>query len=95
MTIRILPSSEVRDHMAEVIRSFKESDAPCYITQHGRAAAVLLPVYRFEALMSLLEDAEDEMDSRLAQRITQIRKEFAKGKGISLGEYLSKRKRKR
>ena len=60
MTIRILPSSEVRDHMAEVIRSFKESDAPCYITQHGRAAAVLLPVYRFEALMSLLEELKSE-----------------------------------
>lgn len=95
MAVRILPSSEVRDHMAEVIRSFGKSDDPCYITQHGRAAAVLLPVYRFEALMSLLEDKEDEMDSRLARRIETARKAYASGKGILLEDYLKKRKRKR
>ena len=95
MAIRILPSSKVRDHMAEVIRSFKQNDAPCYITQHGEAAAVLLPVYRFEALMSLLEDAEDEMDSRLARRVERGREDYASGHGIPLKEYLKKRRRKR
>jgi len=95
MGIRILPTSEVRDHMSEVIRSFKENDVPCYITQHGKATAVLLPIQRFEAMMSLLEDAEDEMDSRLAHRITQARKEYASGHSIPIGEYLRRRRRKR
>jgi PHD/YefM family antitoxin component YafN of YafNO toxin-antitoxin module len=81
--------------MAAVIRSFKGNDAPCYITQHGKAAAVLLPVYRFEALMSVLEDAEDDMESHQGRRLAQARREFTQGGGIALEDYLKRRKRKR
>ncbi len=82
MGFHILPSSEVRDHMAQVLRDVSKEGSSCFITQYGRAEAVLLSVERFNELMSLVEDAMDEKDELLALRVEMARKSFKKKGGI-------------
>ncbi len=82
MGIQILPSTQVRDHMAEVIKHITEEGSSCFITQYGKAEAVLLSVERFNELMSLVEDALDEKDELLALRVEEARTSFKKSGGI-------------
>lgn len=82
MGIHILPSSQVRDHMAEVIRNISKEGSSCFITQYGRAEVVMLSVERFSELMNLVEDALDEKDELLALRVEQARRNFKKTGGV-------------
>jgi PHD/YefM family antitoxin component YafN of YafNO toxin-antitoxin module len=82
MAIKILPSSEVRDHMAEIIKSIAAEGSSCFITQYGKASAVMISVDRFNELMSLVEDALDEKDELLALRVEEARRNFQKSGGI-------------
>lgn len=85
MGIQILPSSEVRDHMAEVLKRIAKEGSSCFITQYGRAEAVLMSVERFNELISLVEDALDEKDEFLALRVEEARRNFKKTGGIKFG----------
>ncbi len=82
MGMKILPSSEVRDNMAQIIKSIAEEGASCFITQYGKAQAVMIGVDRFNELMSLVEDALDEKDELLALRLEEARREYKKKKGV-------------
>jgi prevent-host-death family protein len=82
MSVKILASTEVRDHMSQVLNDVSKNGNSCFITQHGKAQAVILSVDRFEELLSLVEDSLDEKDELLALRITQARRTYKKGKGI-------------
>lgn len=82
MAIHILPSSEVRDHMSEVIKTIVKDGSSCFITQYGKAQAVLMSMDRFEELMSLAEDALDERDELLVMRVEKARRAFKKSGGI-------------
>ena len=82
MGIQILPSSEVRDHMAEIIKSISKEGASCFITQYGKAQAVMISVERFNELISLVEDALDEKDELLALRVEEARRNYKKTGGI-------------
>ncbi|PIQ82606.1 MAG: hypothetical protein COV76_02690 [Candidatus Omnitrophica bacterium CG11_big_fil_rev_8_21_14_0_20_64_10] len=81
MGIHILPSSEVRDHMSKIIKQVSKEGSSCFITQYGRAEAVLMSVERFSELMSLVEDALDEKDELLALRVEEARRGYKKGGG--------------
>ncbi len=82
MGIKILPSTEVRDHMAQVMKDISKEGISCFITQYGRAEAVMISIERFNELMSLVEDALDEKDELLALRVEEARTKYKKGKGI-------------
>jgi len=82
MAIKIIPSTEVRDHMASVIKQISKEGDACFITQYGKAEAVMISVDRFNELMSLLEDVLDEKDELLALRVEEARSNYKKGKGI-------------
>ena len=82
MGIQILPSSEVRDHMAEIIKNISKEGTSCFITQYGRAQAVMISVERFNELISLVEDALDEKDELLALRVEEARRNYKKTGGI-------------
>ena len=84
MAIKILPSTEVRDHMAEIIQDVSKEGDACFITQYGKAEAVLIGVERFQEIMSLVEDALDEKDELLALRVEEARRNYKKGKGIKV-----------
>jgi len=82
MGIKILPSTEVRDHMAQVMKDISREGTSCFITQYGKAEAVMISIERFNELMSLVEDALDEKDELLALRVEEARTNYKKGKGI-------------
>jgi PHD/YefM family antitoxin component YafN of YafNO toxin-antitoxin module len=82
MAIRILPTSEVRDQMAAIIKEISSEGSSCFITQYGKAQAVMISVERFNELMSLVEDAIDEKDELLALRVEEAKKNFKKTGGI-------------
>lgn len=67
MAIRILPASEVREQLSRILKSLSENQEPVFITQHGKAKAVLMDIDRYNTLMQLLEDLEDIRDFRLAE----------------------------
>lgn len=91
MGIRIVPASEVRDRMASVVKEITRDGEPCFITQYGKAKAVLLSIDRYEAMMDLLEDKEDETDSELAKRVKEARAHYRAGQSRGLSEYLKER----
>ena len=82
MSIKIYPSSYVRDHMSEVINIVSEEGTSCFITQYGKAEAVMLSMERFSEIMGLVEDALDEKDELLALRVEEARKNYKKSGGV-------------
>ncbi len=84
MAIVILPTSEVRDKMASVLKQLSETGEPVFITRYSKAEAVLLSMARYNAMMDLLEDREDELDTALGQRLLEEREAYARGEGRDL-----------
>jgi prevent-host-death family protein len=76
----IIPVSDLRHGVAEVLQRVKDTREPLVITQRGRAAAVLLNVREYERTMY-------ERDLLLA--LVQGEKEIQEGKGFSLDEVMS------
>ena len=70
----IQPLSEFRANAAAVLKHVQDTDRPVVLTQHGRGAAVLLGVDRYEALMDELELLRDVQAAEL---------EVAAGKGVA------------
>ena len=58
MQIKILPSSQVRDKMASIIQEMRRDGSPYFVTQYGKAAAVLMSIDQYNELMSKLEAFE-------------------------------------
>lgn len=82
MAVKIMASTDVRDHMSQVVGDIAKNGNSCFITQYGKAEAVMMSVDRFNELMSLVEDALDEKDELVALRVEEARRGYAKGKGI-------------
>ena len=56
MTTKIMPISDLRRQISQVIRAIQEDGDVVYITQHGRPAVVLVDYEQYEALLTQLED---------------------------------------
>ncbi|MDI6891373.1 MAG: type II toxin-antitoxin system Phd/YefM family antitoxin [Actinomycetota bacterium] len=67
MGVKILPSSEVRDRIASILKELSRDKEPIFITQYSRAKAVLVGIDQYNALMDLIEDLEDIADFRTAE----------------------------
>lgn len=65
--MKILPASEVRDKFASVIEEISKDKEPVFVTQYGKAKAVVLDVEMYNALVEMLEDLEDISDFRNAE----------------------------
>jgi prevent-host-death family protein len=81
MTVTILPTNEVRNRIGSLLNRLRETGEPIFISRHGQAEAVLLSVDRYNAMMDLLEDREDELDTALGQRIREEREAYVSGEG--------------
>jgi prevent-host-death family protein len=81
MTVTILPTNEVRNRIGSLLDRLRETGEPIFISRHGQAEAVLLSVDRYNAMMDLLEDREDELDTALGQRIREEREAYVSGEG--------------
>jgi len=86
MATYILPASELRSKMAQVLASLRRDGSPCFVTRSGRAVAALLPIDLYDRLMSAVEDRLDEEDAQLAAEVREARREYKAGKTVRLSE---------
>lgn len=55
---RFVRAHELQLNSSTVLRDLNASGEPCYITEDGRAKAVLMDINRYNALMDIVEEAE-------------------------------------
>lgn len=82
MGLKILPTTEVRDQMSQIMKDIAKEGNTCFITQYGKAEAVMISFERFNEMMNLLEDVLDEKDELLAVRVEAARRDFKKKGGL-------------
>lgn len=75
----IVPISDLRENAANVLDRMKKSQEPVFITQRGRAAAVLVSVEEYE---------RSEHEREILRLLVQGDKEVAAGKGHDLEDVL-------
>lgn len=93
MSTKLLATSYVREHMAEVMDELHQEKELYFVTQHGKPIAVLMDIARYEMMMDLLEDREDERDSMLGMRIAEARTEYKSTGGIPVKPATTKKKK--
>lgn len=78
-TPKIVPISDLRQNASDVVKGVSSSREPVFITQRGRAAAVLVG-------MEAYEDLQRELD--VLRLLARGEKEIDAGIGHELGEVL-------
>jgi PHD/YefM family antitoxin component YafN of YafNO toxin-antitoxin module len=59
-----------------VLNKLRKNRRPVFITRYGQPEAVLLSMERYKAMLDLLEDREDELDTMLGKRIHEERQAY-------------------
>jgi prevent-host-death family protein len=78
-TPKIIPISDLRQNASDVVKGLTSSKEPVFITQRGRAAAVMVSMEAFE-------QSQHEMD--ILQLLAGGEKEIEAGVGYELGDVL-------
>jgi prevent-host-death family protein len=73
----IKPVTEIKRHATEIIAQLETDRVPILITEHGRAAAVLMDVESYQSLMRRLE---------ILEGIARGERAFAEGRVVSHDE---------
>ena len=76
---KIIPISDLRQNASDVVKNVSSSREPVFITQRGRAAAVMVS-------MEVYQNAQHEMD--ILHLLARGEKEIAAGTGYELDEVL-------
>ena len=76
---KIIPISDLRQNASDVVKSISSSREPVFITQRGRAAAVMVS-------MEVYKNAQHEMD--ILHLLAGGEKEIAAGTGYELDDVL-------
>ena len=76
---KIIPISDLRQNASDVVKSISSSREPVFITQRGRAAAVMVS-------MEVYKNAQHEMD--ILYLFARGEKEIAAGTGYELDDVL-------
>lgn len=76
---KIIPISDLRQNASNVVRGVSSSREPVFITQHGKAAAVMIS-------MSVYERSQHELE--LLHLLARGEKEIAAGVGHELNDLL-------
>ncbi len=76
---KIIPISDLRQNASEVVKNVSSSREPIFITQRGRAAAVMVS-------MEAYTNTQHEID--ILHLLARGEKEIAVGKGYDLEEVL-------
>lgn len=77
---KIIPVSDLRQDVADVLRQVQEARAPVVITQRGRAAAVMLSIEEYE---------HREEERQLLRALARGEREIEVGKGHDLASVLA------
>jgi prevent-host-death family protein len=78
-TPKIVPISDLRHNASDVVRGVSSSRQPVFITQRGRAAAVMVS-------MKVYEDSQHELD--ILRLLARGEKEIEAGIGYELEDVL-------
>ena len=81
MSATVLSASEVRSKITAVLTRLQKTKKPVFITRRGKPEAVLLPIERYNAMIDLLKDREDELDTGQERRTREERQSYAAGEG--------------
>lgn len=73
----IKPVTEIKRHATEIIAQLEADRVPILITEHGRAAAVLMDVESYQTLLRRLD---------LLEGLARGERAFAEGRVVSHGE---------
>jgi prevent-host-death family protein len=76
----IIPISDLRQDAAGVLKSVRDSEQPVFITQRGRAAAVMLSVQAYQ---------RGEHERELLRLLARGELEIAQGQGYDLASVLT------
>jgi prevent-host-death family protein len=76
---RIIPISDLRQNASNVVKSVSSSREPVFITQRGRAAAVMIS-------MEAYEESQRELD--VLRLLARGEKEIEAGVGHELGDVM-------
>jgi prevent-host-death family protein len=76
---KIIPITDLRQDAASVMADIQKTAGPCFITQRGRATAVLLSLEAYE---------RSQKEKELLHLLAVGEKEIAQGKGYSLESVL-------
>lgn len=76
---KIIPISDLRQNASDVVKSVSSSREPVFITQRGRAAAVMVS-------MEVYKNAQHEID--ILHLLARGEKEIAAGAGYELDDVL-------
>ncbi len=77
---QIIPVSDLRQDVADVLRRVKQAREPVVITQRGRAAAVMLSVNQYE---------RGEEERQILRALVRGEREIEAGKGYDLDSVLA------
>lgn len=59
MPTKILPITDLRRDTSRIVQGVQEEGDVVYVTQHGRAAVVIVDYEQYQALLAQLEDLTD------------------------------------
>ena len=76
---KIIPISDLRKNASDVVKAVSSSEEPVFITQRGRAAAVMVG-------MKAYEESQHELD--ILRLLAHGEKEMAAGAGYGFDEVL-------
>ena len=80
-TPKIIPISDLRQNASNVVKDVSASREPVFITQRGRAAAVMVSMRAYEAsqheleILKLLALGEKEMEAGVGYELEEVLKE--------------------
>lgn len=80
-TPKIIPISDLRQNASDVVRSLVSSKEPVFITQRGRAAAVMVSMKAYETsqheldILRLLARGEKEIEAGAGYELDEVLKE--------------------
>jgi prevent-host-death family protein len=77
---KMIPVSDLRDDVADVLRRVQKSREPLVVTQRGRAAAVLLSVREYERA---------EYERQILRALARGEQEIGEGAGHDLDSVLA------
>lgn len=84
MLPRLVPLTDMKRQPGKVLDTLRQERAPMVITEHGRAAAVLLDVATYEAMtrradiLKGLEEAERDIAEGRVHSWEEVKKDLAK-----------------
>lgn len=78
---KIIPISDLRQNASDVVRGISTSREPVFITQRGRAAAVMVSMQAYEEsqheldILKLLARGEKEIEAGVGYELDEVLKE--------------------